>query len=162
MSESGEIQHPIKKRASTAARKRAFLAAFRVTASRQKAAVAAGIDRSTHYDWMRTDQKYRQEMERAEEQIGDMLEDEAIRRAYEGIEKPITIAGERELIREYSDTLLIFTLKRFKPDKYRERYDPRNDRTAESGNLPTWDEMVQITRRAHASQDVKLLEAPKP
>jgi hypothetical protein len=33
------------------------------------------------------------------------------------------VAGKRELIREYSDTLLIFLLKGLRPAKYRERYD---------------------------------------
>ena len=31
-----------------------------------------------------------------------MLEKEAIRRAYHGVEKPITVAGKREIIHEYS------------------------------------------------------------
>jgi hypothetical protein len=29
-----------------------------------------------------------------------MLENEAIRRAYQGVEKPITVAGKREIIHE--------------------------------------------------------------
>jgi hypothetical protein len=35
----------------------------------------------------------------------------------------VTVAGKRELVREYSDTLLIFLLKGRRPAKYRERYD---------------------------------------
>jgi hypothetical protein len=31
-----------------------------------------------------------------------MLENEAIRRAYHGVEEPITVAGKREIIHEYS------------------------------------------------------------
>ena len=31
-----------------------------------------------------------------------MLENEAIRRAYHGVEEPITLAGKREIIHEYS------------------------------------------------------------
>lgn len=119
------IQQP-KELKSTAAKKRAFLAAFRHTANRMAAAKAAGIERTTHYNWLKNDPRYRAQVEVAEEEIGDMLEDEAIRRAYEGVDKPVTIAGERELVREYSDTLLIFTLKRFKPEKYRERFDTRH------------------------------------
>lgn len=48
------------------------------------------------------------------------LEDEAVRRGYEGVERPVTIAGKREIIREYSDTLLIFLLKAARPQKYRD------------------------------------------
>jgi hypothetical protein len=35
----------------------------------------------------------------------------------------VTVAGKRELVREYSDTLLIFLLKGMRPAKDRERYD---------------------------------------
>lgn len=40
--------------------------------------------------------------------------------AYHGIEKPITIGRKRELLREYSDTLLIFRLKGAQAQKYRD------------------------------------------
>ena len=36
---------------------------------------------------------------------------EAIRRACHGVQKPITAARKREIIHEYSDTMLIFLLK---------------------------------------------------
>ena len=85
------------------------------------AAKAAKIDRASHYYWLREDADYAKRFEQAKEQIAQQLEDEAIRRAYEGVEKPITVAGEREVIREYSDTLLIFLLKGARPEKYRER-----------------------------------------
>ena len=84
-----------------------------------KAAQRAGIDRGTHYDWLK-DPEYKAQFEAAQLQAADMLEDEAIRRAYHGVEKPITVAGKREIIREYSDTLLIFLLKGARPQKYRD------------------------------------------
>ena len=83
----------------------------------------AGIDRGTHYDWLRKDPEYRAQFEAAQVQAADRLEDEAVRRAYEGVERPVTVAGKRELVRKYSDTLLIFLLKGLRPAKYRERYD---------------------------------------
>lgn len=43
-----------------------------------------------------------------------------VRRAYHGVEKPVTVAGKREIIREYSDTLLIFLLKGARSNKYRD------------------------------------------
>ena len=57
------------------------------------------------------------------------LEDEARRRAFDGVEKPLTSAkgliyrpdGSEATVREYSDTLLIFLLKGARPQKYRER-----------------------------------------
>ena len=63
----------------------------------------AGIDRGTHYDWLK-DPEYKAQFEAAKLQAADMLEDEAIKRA--------TIGG--------SDTLLIFLLKGARPQKYRD------------------------------------------
>ena len=50
------------------------------------------------------------------------MEDEVIRRAVQGVEKPITVAGKREVVRQYSDVLLMFLLRSHKPEKYCERY----------------------------------------
>ena len=84
----------------------------------------AGIDRGTHYDWLQKDPEYRAQFERAQEVAIQALEDEAVRRAYEGVERPVYQGGEKVgVIREYSDTLLIFLLKGARPQKYRERYD---------------------------------------
>ena len=55
-----------------------------------------------------------------QEQVTQALEDEAIRRAYHGVQRPVTIAGKRELVTGYSDTLLIFLLKGARPHKYRD------------------------------------------
>jgi hypothetical protein len=82
----------------------------------------AGIDRGTHYGWIKKDPEYRAQFEAATDQAAQTLKDEAVGRAYEGVERPVTVAGKRELVREYSDTLLIFLLKGMRPAKYRERY----------------------------------------
>ena len=108
-------------------KKRAFLAAYAATCSITKAAEVAKVGRQCHYDWLASDQQYRAAFEQAKEQAAQTLEDEAIRRAYEGVERPVTIAGERELVREYSDTLLIFLLKGVRPEKYRERFDVKGE-----------------------------------
>ena len=83
----------------------------------------AGIDRGTHYDWLRKDPEYRAQFEAATDQAAQTLEDEAVRRAYEGVDRAVTVAGQREIVREYPDTLLIFLLKGARPQKYRERYN---------------------------------------
>lgn len=143
------IQHPkTPDTRSTAVRKRAFQAALRVTMNRSKAAIAAGIERTTHYHWVRTDPKYRAAIEQIEEHIGDTLEDEAIRRAFEGIQKPVSIGGEREMVTEYSDTLLIFALKRFKPEKYRERFDTRHS-GANGEKLQLFDDFLVAAHKEH-------------
>jgi len=102
----------------------------------------AGIDRGTHYDWLRKDPEYRAQFEAATDQAAQALEDEAVRRAYEGIDKPVYQMGKQVgVIREYSDTLLIFLLKGLRPAKYRERYDV----AVEAG-----DSLVQAIARGRA------------
>jgi hypothetical protein len=83
----------------------------------------AGISRRTHYVWLETDPDYRTQFERSRKRIVQLLEDEATRRAVEGVEKPVSVNGKLKTIREYSDTLLIFLLKGAAPEKYRERYE---------------------------------------
>jgi len=84
----------------------------------------AGIDRGTHYDWLKADPGYKAAFEAVQDQEAQALEDEAVRRAYEGVERPVYQMGRQVgTIREYSDALLIFLLKGLRPAKYRERYD---------------------------------------
>ena len=64
------------------------------------------------------------------EAIESVLEPEALRRAVEGVQKPVYQQGELVgHVREYSDTLLIFLLKAARPDKYRDnaRKEDRQD-----------------------------------
>lgn len=123
---SGKRKKPVKKAAP--AKKRgvsktgAFLAAFRATASVTKAAAAAKIERCLHYRWLKEDRQYAAEFERAKDEAAQTLEDEAVRRAVEGTQRPVFYRGKAcGVIREYSDTLLQFLLKGFRPEKYRER-----------------------------------------
>ena len=92
-----------------------------------KATAAIGYRRLDPYNWRRNDPAFAEQWIRAKELGVEMLEAEAIRRAYEGVEEP---AGWHKgepgmMVRKYSDTLLIFLLKGALPDKYRERVDVR-------------------------------------
>lgn len=102
-----------------------FLQALQQCGSPTYACKATGIDRGLMYRERAANPAFAEAWDRAVEIGIAALEDEAIRRAFEGTEKPVTIAGNREVIREYSDTLLIFLLKANKPEKYRERYEVR-------------------------------------
>lgn len=104
------------------AKQRGFLVAYAALGRVDLAAEAAKIERASHYRWLREHADYRAAFEQSREQVAQRLEDEAFRRAHDGVERPVTVAGERELIREYSDTLLIFLLKGAKPERYRERF----------------------------------------
>lgn len=108
-------------------KKRAFLAAYARLGNVTQAATAAGIDRSTHYAWLREEgpegDAYRAAFAQAEEEAADWLEAEARRRAVEGVEEPVYQGGKKVgTVRRYSDTLLIFLLKGARPDKYADRH----------------------------------------
>lgn len=107
-------------------KKAAFLAALAEVGNITQAAELAGIDRKTHYIWMKNDPDYPAAYEEAMEQAADRLEQEARRRAVEGVEEPIFYQGKKVgTVQKYSDTLLIFLLKGARPEKYAERYDQR-------------------------------------
>lgn len=106
------------------AKKRAFLEAFATTGIIGAAAEAAGIHRSTHYDWLDTDPDYATEFHHAELAAAEALETEARRRAVDGVDEPVFYEGQVVgTKRRYSDTLLIFMMKGAMPHKYRERFE---------------------------------------
>jgi hypothetical protein len=83
------------------------------------------MSRSAAYDWKKADHEFEKDWQAAEETGTDALEDEARRRAMDGVDKPVFYKGQRcGYVREYSDTLLIFTLKARRPEKYREVPQP--------------------------------------
>jgi hypothetical protein len=130
-------------------KKARFLKAYTITCQITKAAAMAGIDKGTHYDWLRKDPEYKAQFEAAQVQAADMLEDEAIRRAYIGVEKPVTVAGKREVIHEYSDTLLIFLLKGARPNKYRDSYRAEVSGPNGTALVPTRVEIVCVPPPKH-------------
>lgn len=103
-----------------------------------------------HYRWLADDRDYVLRFEAAKVEAAQILEDEAIRRAHEGVLKPLTYRGrfsyktrprkdangnvirDKEgrvqteeygaplAIREYSDGMMMFLLRGFMPGKYRE------------------------------------------
>lgn len=99
------------------------------------ACAAAGVNRSSHYEWLKADPVYRVGFEEAERQAADRLEAEAWRRALEGVAEPVFHAGKRvvepvldeqgrpvvypdgrpveraAVVRRYSDNVLMFLLK---------------------------------------------------
>lgn len=80
-----------------------------------------GVTRQALYQARDVDPGFRKSWEMAYEDGTEVLEQEAHRRAVEGVEKPIYVKGEIvDTVYEYSDTLLIFLLKARDPKKYRE------------------------------------------
>lgn len=102
--------------------KKRFLEGYLETSTVKGGALVAGVNRCTVYKWLKTCTVFAAEFESVKEDVVDDLEQEARRRAYEGIDKPIYHQGIRvDVIKEYSDVLLIFLLKGNRPDKYRDK-----------------------------------------
>lgn len=113
-----------KQQKTTSIKKEKFLLMYSQNGNISRSAQIVGIDRTSHYRWMKDDPNYYEAFTEAQGQFADNLEAEAIRRAYEGVEQPIYYQGEEVgQVRKYSDTLLIFLLKGSKPEKYKERIE---------------------------------------
>lgn len=99
-----------------------FLEKVKEFASVTKACEAVAISRTAIYELKGKDPEFAEQMELAQDVGTQRLEDEAVRRAYEGYDDPVYYQGERvDVVRKYSDTLLIFLLKGRAPEKYSDR-----------------------------------------
>lgn len=109
-----------------------FLAALEESANVTVAAEAADITRQNAYAYRREDAEFAQKWDAALDVGVGTLEDEAVRRARDGVEEPIYQRGEyMGTVRKYSDTLLIFLLKSHKPQVYNP--PQRQEVTGENG-----------------------------
>ena len=116
------IAHTVDKR-STKKRQKDFLLKLEETASVRRAAKLSKVPRRTVYDWLEKDESFEKEFEKSRQISVYALQDEAVRRAFEGTSKPIYQGGKKVgTIREYSDTLMVLLLKGNLPDKYKDRF----------------------------------------
>lgn len=107
--------------------KPAFLEAFKATGIVTVAASRAGVTRVTVWRARKTDPEFAAAYGEAFEDAADMLEAEARRRAVHGWDEPVFWKGEQVgSVRKYDSTLLIFLLKGFRPERYRDRIDVRH------------------------------------
>jgi hypothetical protein len=75
------------------------------------------------YRLRKTDAEFAELWDEALEEGIQQLEEEARRRAVEGVTVPIMYRGEQVAsVQEFSDTLLIFLLKAKRPEVYRDRH----------------------------------------
>ena len=109
-------------------RQAAFLAAYAVCGTVRRAAEVAGVRRECHCRWLRNP-LYRIQFELAQEEASDRLEEEARRRAEQGLKRFRFYKGEPILDPEtkkpyfeleYSDALMTVLLKGNKPEKFRD------------------------------------------
>lgn len=90
----------------------AFLGMLAQTGNVSLSAKAAKLNKSNFYLLYKRDQKFAEAWDEAIRVSKHSLHDEALRRAVEGVQKPVYQGGKKVgTIREYSDTLLIFMIK---------------------------------------------------
>lgn len=105
----------------TSKRRELFLGVLRAGKSVSAGASAIRVSRAGLYAARARDKNFAALWDQAIEHGTDLLEDEAVRRGFKGTLRPIYQGGKRVgTIREYSDVLLIFTLKARRPGKFRE------------------------------------------
>ena len=105
-----------------------FIAALRETCNVTKAAESVAMSRQGVYQARDNDAEFAKAWQGALEEAVDLLEAEAQRRAFSGVDKPVTYQGRiTATYREYSDTLAFFLLRAHRPEKYRERSETRHD-----------------------------------
>jgi hypothetical protein len=106
----------------TADKRAKFLAHLAQYGFVTRAAKAAGIHRDTARDTYDNDPAFHKAWDSALSEYTERLEQEADRRAYKGTLRPVFHKGEKcGVIREFSDTLLIFRLKALRPEVYKDR-----------------------------------------
>ena len=124
--------------------KEAFLRCLSEGKSVTFAANAIGVDRSQVYQWQHANPDFKAEWESALQAGTDKLEDEAWRRAHDGVDEPVFYQGQTcGVIRRYSDTLLIFTLKARRPEKFRDNVNI----SADDGQLDALADAFNRSRR---------------
>lgn len=138
---------------------KAFLSSLARLGNVRLACETAEIDRRTAYYLRDADPSFAADWEQALEDSADLLEQEARRRAEQGVQRlkfhngaaimvqaispegmPLVNADNEPIMvpyveHEYSDTLAIFLLKGIRPEKYRERADLRHSGRVDLGAL---------------------------
>lgn len=131
----------------------AFLEAYRVTVNLQASLKAVRVEWPKYRDWCDNDAGFRARWDEIQDAAAQSLEDEAVRRAVEGVKRPVFYRGKpvftgtgrsRRMVveHEYSDTLLLSLLRRFRPALYRD-----NQHVEHSGSVNLVDRLTAARDR---------------
>jgi hypothetical protein len=147
-----------------------FLQAYVITCSVQRASRLAKVRLHAHSNWMQEDPTYPGRFRQARELAAQTLEDAAVRRAIEGVRRPILYKGKPVYIRgepqyqiEYSDQLLILLLKANNPEKFKDRSDVTHKWDGDIDKLSIEElrtfERTTLAKYPELAEDLKKLEA---
>jgi len=130
-----------------------------------EAARRARMPRASLYRRRADDPEFAKAWDQALEMAYDLLHDEAMRRAIEGVEKPIFYRGEQvATVRQKSDRLLMFLMRAHRPARYDPHYvkpyEPTPEdiaaRKAKTAVFDRWDEArreeAEAVRRENAAE----------
>lgn len=107
----------------TREKKEEFLRLYPKLRNVGKVAQKLGLSRRALYQAREADKDFDEKWAEITQGIAEDLEAEAYRRAHDGCRKPVFYKGKKVgTIKEYSDTVLIFLLKAYNPQKFRELY----------------------------------------
>lgn len=116
-------------------RDQVFFDTLATTGNVSRAARESGYKRQRVYEIRSADDAFSDSWDDALAEYESMLEAELMRRAVQGVDKPVIFRGEiTNTFKEYSDTLLMFYLKKINP-AYRD--SSKNDDEAEEDKSPT-------------------------
>lgn len=140
-----------------AARLESFLSYLSETASIAGAAARAEVQRSTLYQLRKHDPEFAARWDEARKLGIDRLEDDAMRRALEGVQKPVFYAGRQiASVQQFNDRLLQFLLKAHKPEVYARPAAPpaaEFDHRARLSRLPYSPDLARRVREAEARME---------
>ena len=121
-------------RKQAAKAKELFLDIFRVTGNVSQAAKAAGIHRSSVYEWQESDEKFSAAYNVAAIESNEALEAEAHRRGVIGVKQPVYQGGQMVgYIKKYSDHVAAQTASRSDARQVRRSAEPEDRRERRHG-----------------------------
>lgn len=122
-----------------------FLDRLRQSANVAASARAVGVSSSAVYALRERDGDFRASWDEALEDAYDMLEAEARRRAFEGVEEPVFYQGQEVgTVRKYSDSLAQFLLKGYR----RRKFGDKTEITGADGGALVIDDTARASRIA--------------
>lgn len=122
-----------------------FLDHLRESANISASARAVGISSSSVYALRERDADFRASWDEALEDAYDVLEAEARRRAFEGVDEPVFYKGiEVGYVRKYSDSLAQFLLKGYR----RRKFGDKTELTGADGGALLIDDTARASRIA--------------